>query len=429
MNLKFSFFLARKYIKHKWSLMTTLSILMISFGIVTLTAILSIMNGFHSTFRKKILETNTYHIIIFPELAINTLKNINPILSKNKDIISIIPYFDGEAIIKSNWGMRGIIVKALPENILGKDEGFKREIKVTSGKFDISNNNIMIGEELGRELSVNPGDYVSLLTFGRGETLSSIPSVRLFKVSGFVKTGYWDYDRSMVFISLDAARSVFGISESQFYIGLKIKNIFRAERVKQWLEKHLLEPNYVSTWMEVNRALFEALQNEKMGIGFVVMLIIISGGFNIVGSLVMIVMDKRKDIGILRALGASPSIIMRTFIMDGLIIGMVGTLIGITVGLFLTIHIQEIFNLFEWIINGIRDLINILILQPLGRELYGRFELLSDSVYYIEGVPTEIHFWDVFTVSILAIIVSVVAALYPAKKASQTNPVDVIRSE
>lgn len=431
MKLKILFFLARRYLMAKWSLMSTLSILMISFGVITLITVLSIMNGFHTTFRKKILETNTYHLIMQPRGKVSiSLDKINSIISKNKEVISIIPYFDGEAVIKSNWMVKGVLLKAFPEDVLSLDSGFRSEIKIPRGKFDLSNeNNILLGEELGNQMGVEVGDYVSILTFKGGDVTSAKPSFKLFRVVGFFKTGYWEYDKNMAYISLDTAYNIFDIDSSDVVIGIKIKKIFRADRVLDWIDLYLGDSYFIVTWMDVNRPLFEALQNEKVGIGFIVMLIIISGAFNIIGSLIMTVMDKRKEIGILRAIGAKPSLITRIFVIDGFLIGSIGTVIGVFTGFFLTLNIEEIFTLFENIVNGIKKVIYVFFLMPYNIQPLPPFEILSDSIYYLEGVPVEIHFKDVFIISVLAIIVSVIAAYYPAKKASMLKPVENIRYE
>ena len=431
MKIKILLYFAKKYLTAKWSLMSTLSILMISFGVITLIAVLSIMNGFHNTFRTKILETNTYHIIIQPGLSDRfSLTNIKTVLKKNKDIISVIPYFDGEGIIKSRWSTRGIIIKAFPEDILQQDSGFKNEIKVPNGEFDLSeDDHILLGEELAREMGVFVGDFVSVLTF-RGEDISfSQPAFKVFEVAGFFKTGYWEYDKNMAYISINTAYGLFGIDKKDLDIGVKINNISRVDKVVSWMKNNGLDNLYILTWVDMNRVLFEALQNEKVGIGFVVMLIIVSGAFNIIGSLVMTVMEKRKDIGILRALGAVPSDITKIFVIDGFYIGILGSAIGVFIGFFLTLNIEKIFSFFELIVNGIKNIVYVLYLLPRNVPPQPRFEILSDSIYYLEGVPVEIHFWDVFIISILSIFISIIAAYYPAKKASLTKPVETIRYE
>jgi len=411
--------------------MSTLSIFMIAFGIITLITVLSIMNGFHNTYRRKILETNSYHLIIQPNFGSeDSIDNCISILSNNKEIISIVPYFDGEGIIKSNYITRGLIIKALPSDVLMKDTGFKREIKIPEGVFDLSSRDtIILGEELAREAGVHIGDYVSILTLKRESLASSQPQFNIFSVKGVFKTGYWEYDRNMAYVSLDAAYKLFGIGREDLTIGVKIQNIFKVNRIVEWIRQNLKTSHLIFTWMEINRPLFEALQNEKVGIGFVVMLIIVSGAFNIIGSLVMTVMDKKREIGILRAIGAKPSLITQIFIIDGLYIGFIGTTIGIFTGFILTLNIEKIFHFFENIVNGVRDIIYVLYLMPLGHSPFPRFEILSDSIYYLEGVPVEIDFKDVFIVSILALFLSVLAAYYPAKKASLMKPVETIKYE
>jgi len=426
-----SFYLAKRYLTAKWSLMSTLSILMLSFGIITLITVISIMNGFHTNFRRKILETNTYHIIIQNNnYRNNSYQYIKSILAKNKEIISIIPYFNGEGIIKSNWSTMGIVIKALPTDVLNKDSGFKREIQIPKGEFDLTKPyNIIVGEELAREIGINIGDKVSILTF-RGEDINLFtPSIKVMNVVGLFKTGYWDYDRGMVYISLKAAYSIFGISERDLSLGVKIQNIFRVDRVARWIQQRLGEDVYIRTWIDMNRPLFEALKNEKIAIGFVVFLIIVSGAFNVIGSLIMTIMDKRKEIGILRAIGATPSLIKRIFVIDGLYIGVLGTLIGVSVGLFITVHIDKIFHMFEIIINFFKNIIYNLFLMPLGYLPIPDFKLLSKSIYYIEGVPVEIHLLDILVISVMAVGISVLAAYYPANKAAKLKPVEAIRYE
>jgi lipoprotein-releasing system permease protein len=431
MKMKLALFLAKRYLMAKWSLMSTLSILMISFGVITLIVVLSIMNGFHNTFRRKILETNTYHIVLQPQYAENfSFDNIKYILSKNKDIISVVPYYDGEGILKSKWFTKGIIVKAFPKDVLEIDEGFRREIKIPEGEFDLSgDNHVLLGEELAREIGVEVGDFVSILTFEGEEFSLAKPNFKVFEIVGLFKTGYWEYDKSMAYINLESAYKLFGIEKKELSIGLKINNIFKADRVVYWMRNNGLENFYILTWMDINRILFEALHNEKVGIGFVVMLIIVSGAFNIIGSLIMTIMDKKKEIGILRAIGATPSLITRIFVIDGFYMGVIGSAIGVFLGFFLTLNIENIFSLFESIVNGLRQLFYMLFLSPLNILPPQDFEILSDSIYYLEGVPVEIHFLDVFIVSILAIVISVTAAYYPSRKASLMKPIETIRYE
>jgi lipoprotein-releasing system permease protein len=431
MKLKLSLFLARRYLIAKWSLMSSLSILMIAFGVITLIAVLSIMNGFHNTFKRKILETNSFHMVVqSSNTAEYSIDNSISVLSRNKDIISIVPYFDGEGIIKTDYVTRGFVIKALPHDVLEVDTGFAREISVPSGTFDISDDTeIVVGEELAREAGILPGDYVSVVTFQGKDLASARPKFNLFLVTGLFKTGYWEYDKNMAYISLKAAYRIFGIGREDLTIGVKVDNYYRVDRVVEWARENLGRGYYLYTWMDLNRPLFEALQNEKVGIGFVVMLIIVSGAFNIIGSLIMTVMDKRREIGILRAVGAQPNLITQVFVIDGLYIGFIGTLIGVLSGFLLTLNIEKIFNFFELIVNGIRELFYILYLLPLGRPPLPVFELLSDSIYYLEGVPVEIHFKDVFIVTVLSLLLSVLAAYYPARKAASLKPVENIRYE
>ncbi len=431
MKMKLPLFLARRYLMAKWSLMSTLSIVMIAFGVITLIVVLSIMNGFHNTFRRKILETNTYHVVLQPRIDTHYLiRNIKSILAKNKDIISVVPYYDGEGIIKSRWFTKGIIIKAFPGNVMDYDIGFRREIKIPEGVFDLKeDNHILLGEELARDTGAQVGDFVSLLTFSEGEVSFVQPTLRVFEVVGFFKTGYWEYDKNMAYVNLESAYKLFGIKQSDLNIGLKIQNIFKADKIADWIRNNGFDEFYVVTWMDINRILFEALQNEKVGIGFVVMLIIVSGAFNIIGSLIMTIMDKRKEIGILRAIGATPSLITRIFVLDGFYIGVLGSVIGVFAGFFLALNIENIFTLFEYIVNFLKQSFYFVFLAPLNIQPLPHFEILSDSIYYLEGVPVEIHFLDVCIITILSVLISVIAAYYPARKASMTKPVDTIRYE
>jgi lipoprotein-releasing system permease protein len=425
MNTRLPLFLARRYLIAKWSLMSTLSILMISFGVITLITVLSIMNGFHNTFRSKIIETNSYHAVIEPD-GILSLDERTAILRKNKEILAIVPFYDGEGIINTPFVTRGAIIKALPENVLQEDGGFRREIRMTAGEFDLSRGNILLGDELARDAGTGVGDFITLLTLKEGKTQ---PEFNVFKVAGHFKTGYWEYDKNMAYLSLREGRRVFGVGREDLSIGLKVSNIFKIDRVVRWVREHLPAGTTIYTWMEINRPLFEALQNEKVGIGFVVMLIIVSGAFNIIGSLVMTVMDKKREIGILRAIGAKPSLMTTVFVLDGLYIGLIGTLVGVFSGFILTLNIENIFNFFELIVNTLKDGVYVLFFQPFGYAPFPKFEILSDSIYYLEGVPVDIRFMDVFVISVLTIVLSVLAAYYPAKKASNMKPVDSIRYE
>jgi lipoprotein-releasing system permease protein len=429
MKLRLSLHLARKYLIAKWSLMSTLSILMIAFGVITLITVLSIMNGFHNTFRRKILETNTYHIIVQPFSGSPELQERTELIAQHQEVQAIIPHYDGEAIISSTEVTRGAILKALPEDVLKRDTGFGAEIRITEGTFDLEGKDrIVVGEELARDAGVEVGDFITILTLKKGDLTAKQPQFNLFKVTGFFKTGYWEYDKNMAYISLDSAYRIFGIGKQDLTLGLKLENLFRADRVARWITGYV-PFHAVYTWMEINRPLFEALQNEKVGIGFVVMLIIVSGAFNIIGSLIMTVMDKRREIGILRALGARPGLITQVFVLDGLFIGLIGTMVGVFSGFILALNVESIFRFFEQVVNALKDAVYRLFFFPLGYTPFPEFELLSDSIYYLEGVPVDIHFVDVIVVSLLSLLLSVLAAYYPARKAAIMKPVETIRYE
>ena len=284
--------------------------------------------------------------------------------------------------------------------------------KVTSGKFsDLQPGsfNIIVGSELAQWLGVSVGDKVTLMTSDyRITPVSAVPQLKRFTVSGIFSAGYNEYDRGMAFVHMQDLQRVLRIGEGVTGLRVKVRDMDKASIVAGQLNTALRGQYQVSDWSRENINMFRALKMEKTLMGILLSLIIAMGAFNLVSSQVMLVTDKQADIAILRTLGFSPGGVMRTFMVQGSLIGIIGTLAGVIFGVLLTLNLENILQAIEAVFG---------------------VQLLPEDVYYITGLPTDMRLSDILTISAVSLTMAFLATLYPAWRAARTAPAEALRYE
>ncbi|GAB4188975.1 MAG: lipoprotein-releasing ABC transporter permease subunit [Calditrichia bacterium] len=411
--MNFEFFIAKRYFKAKRktgfiSIITYVSIVGVAIGVAALIIVLSVMNGFESEVRTRLINSEAHlRLRKFHTEPITEYKDILDSLKKIDQIVGATPTIVKEGVIRSKDGNQPVIVKAVDTTTL--KNVFPVDQYELSGKFSFEgvelNGRTYPGIILGRYLAenlyaLNPGKIVTLVIIPEDASLMTPPRIKQFIVNGIVETGYYEYDKLLAMISLEEGQKFFQQKHSVSWIEIKIKDYLEASQIGKKIEDMLGYPFMTLTWFDMNRNLFSWITIEKWGTFVVLSLIIMVAAFNIISSLIMIVMEKTKEIGILKSMGTASGSIMRIFLFEGLLVGVIGAGIGTILG-FLICFLQIKFGIIS----------------------------LPADVYIINKLPVEMHIADFIAIISAALILCLLASVYPAYKASKLNPVEAIRYE
>ncbi|MFC1748564.1 lipoprotein-releasing ABC transporter permease subunit [Pseudomonadota bacterium] len=395
---------------HFISFISFISIAGIALGVTALITVLSVMNGFEKELRERILGVASHVMITSPSQGMDHWQDLVPMVDVYPEVISKAPYVAAEGML-SNDGVvsgtmiRGVLpdeepkVSSLADNmILGELADLK------AGKY-----NIILGKDLANRMRIRIGDKVTLVTPQASVTpVGIMPRLKRFTVVGVFEAGMYEYDNALALIHLNDAAKLFLKPGQVTGLRLKLTDMFYAPRLTQQLVSDLPFGYVVSDWTRQHANFFRAVRTEKTVMFVILTLIVAVAAFNIVSTLVMVVTDKKADIAILRTLGASPGTIMRIFIVQGVVIGAFGTLLGVG--------------------GGVALATNIDVIVPAIERMFG-VEFLSAEVYYISDLPSDMQTSDILKISGVAFLLSLVATLYPAWRASRTQPAEALRYE
>ena len=407
------------------SLNTWISIAGVGLGVMALIVVIAVMSGFSKDLRDKILGTNSH--VVVSNMNRGMVENYDGILKKVrsvKGVIAAAPFIMNQVMLINGDRVSGIVVRGIdPEkeetvSDLGKNmvsgtvsdlkekSSFSEEIK---GREKKNRAGIILGKELSRRLGVGVGDIVSMVSpVSRVTPVGLIPRMKLFKVVGVFESGMYEYDANLSFILLKSAQKFFSMKNGVSGIEVRVADIEQAGNIASVIQKELGFPYLVRDWMQMNRNLFSALKLEKVVMFIILILIIFVAAFNIVSTLFMLVMEKAKEIAILKSMGASCSSIMKIYSYQGLVIGLVGTFLGCAAGFVIVPNLNEIVSSIE--------------------SIFGIVAFPSD-VYYLDRLPSKIQYMDSFLIIIFSVVICLVASLYPAWRASKLDLVDGLRYE
>ncbi|MFC1851103.1 lipoprotein-releasing ABC transporter permease subunit [candidate division CSSED10-310 bacterium] len=417
----FELFLALRYLRAKRkqmmiSVITLISTLGVTIGVCALVIVLAVMSGFANDLREKILGANSHGVIFRRDgRPMESYEVVKKSVEAHADIVAAAPFIYQQGILRHGKRVSGVVVKginpALSRRVVTVTE------KMRSGSFDELMNppalpgdeseetaplpGIVIGEELAASLGLISGENVFLISpFGTQTPMGMVPKSREYRVCGIFYTGMYDYDSSWAYLSISEAQDFFSLDDRVSGIEIRMQDPFKADRVTTAISQKLGQEYYLRDWMSMNQSFFEALKLEKIVMFIILLFIVTVAAFGIVSSLMMMVMEKNKDIGILKAMGATSKSILLIFMAEGLIIGIMGTFFGALLGLSVS-----------WVAD--------------------KYQLikLSGDVYYITHLPFQINSLDVFLICTLSIFISFLATIYPSMQASRLRPVEAIRYE
>ncbi len=395
---------------HFISFISLSSMLGIALGVTALITVLSVMNGFEKELRARILGMTSHATISGLDGTLSDWHALAAAAMRNPDVIGVAPFVEAQAMLTHGTAVRGVLVRG----VLPSDEPQVSETAdymkhgrledLTGGGFGI-----ILGQDLARALGVGVADKVTLVAPRANVTPAGIlPRLRRFTVLGVFEVGAAQYDSAVALMHLDDASRIFQLDGRASGLRVKLDDLFEAPRVSRELAGDLGGRFWVRDWTQHHANFFKALRTEKVVMFIILTLIVAVAAFNIVSALTMVVTDKESDIAILRTLGATPGNIMTIFIVQGTVIGVVGTLLGALGGI------------------GLAD--NVETIVPAIEQAF-RTKFLSPEIYYISEVPSDMRWPDVWLITTVAFGMSVLATLYPAWRASKTQPAESLRYE
>lgn len=411
---KFELQLGMRYIKSKQkkgfvSFIALVSIIGITLGVAALITVLSVMNGFQHEIRTKIIGATAHMQVMDVSGALRDWQNLTPKLMANKHVLNYAPYIDGQALVSFDGNVSGVLLRGIDSKLEPRVDNITSHIVsgkniLNSGAFDV-----IIGQDLAKQLGVEVGDKITLITpDGQITPAGTIPRLKQFTITGIFNLHMYEYDSSLVLINIKDAATLLKMGSSITGIRLMVDDVMNTQEIKAELTKNLPDNVIIMDWIEQHQNYFSAVNLEKKMMFVILTLIVAVAVFNLVSTLVMTVNNKKADIAILRTMGASKKNIRNIFILQGGISGIVGTLAGTILGLILATYIGNIVHFFE-IITGSK--------------------LINSDVYLIDYLPSQINFSDVASIFIIAILLSLVATIYPSKVAANIAPAEALRYE
>ncbi len=381
----------------------------IALGVAALIVVLSVMNGFQRELRTRILGVASHVQINAYEGELQDWQKYADIARKQPEVRAAAPFVQAQAMFAMDSNVRGAIVRGIDPALEDAVADFAKFMKAGQlGDLKPGEFGVILGSDLARALGVLPGDKVTLIApQGLVTPAAVLPRVKQFRVVGIFEAGMYEYDAGLALLNIQDAQRLFQLGEGVSGVRLKLSELFDAPAVARKLAPQMPEA-YVADWTLSHANFFRAVQIEKNVMFIILLLIVAVAAFNIVSALVMAVQDKRADIAILRTLGASPRSIMRIFVVQGALMGIIGLGLGVGVGVLLALNIDTVVPFIERTFH---------------------FQILARDVYQISSLPSELLWSDVLSVVSVCLLLSLVATLYPSWRASRINPAEALRYE
>lgn len=416
--MNFELFVSLRYLLAKRrqtfiSLITFISIAGVAVGVMALIVVLAVMNGFQEDLRSRILGITSHMVVGSFGGTISDYRDLTERARGTEGVVAATPFIYTQVMISSGRSFSGAVLRGidpqtastvlnLQKNMIrGNVEDLVQAPPPAENDQAEAHPGIILGAELANQLGVRQGEWLTIISpVGRVTPMGQVPKSRLFKVVGIFQSGMYEFDNTLAYVDLNAAQQFLGVGDVVTGIEMKLADIYDAQAIAEKLRAQLSYPLYVRDWMQMNHSLFSALKLEKVVMFIILTLIILVAAFNIVSSLIMMVMEKTRDIAILKAMGATTARIRKIFVLEGLMIGVSGTILGLFGGFFLCALLKKY-----------------------------KFIELPPSVYYIPTLPVQVNPLDVWLIAFAAILISLIATIYPSRQAAKLDPADALRYE
>ena len=415
MNIPYELFIGLRYLKAKRkqtfiSIITLISISGVAIGVMALILVLGVMTGFSDDLREKILGTNSHLIISKFGAGMSDYRMVIKNIRDCSGVVASTPFILSQAMLSTGTNVSGVVLRGIdpataPSVIKIKEsltEGsLEQLVKEQPATDGTKLPGIIIGKELAKLLGVSRGEPLTVISpTGLITPTGMMPRWKKFLVVGIFESGMYEYDTTLAYIAIPHAQSFLKMADEVTGVEVKVTDIYQVKKIADGIREKLGLSYFVRDWMEMHRNLYSALKLEKTAMFIILILIILVAAFNIIGTLIMVVHDKNRDIAILKAMGASSSAIMRIFIIQGLVIGIFGTALGLFGGYVLA-YIQNHYHIVG----------------------------LSQDIYYIPNLTVKTSFFDTFWVVFSAILITFLATVYPSRQASRLDPAEALRYE
>jgi lipoprotein-releasing system permease protein len=416
--MKYEWFIGLRYLKAKRkqtfiSIITVISIVGVWLGVMAMIIVLSVMSGFEKTIKEKILGTQAHLVVLkASQQGMDHYEEVLKQVQEGKGVVSAAPFIFNQIMLSSESNVTGGVIKGIDPDRVGKVTELAHNMKagrLQDLKGESDSPGIILGVELAKNLGVSVNDAIQVVSpLGTLTPMGMMPKMKRFRIVGIFYSGMYEYDNTMAYVSIESAQKFFGMGARVTGIEIKTKDIYKVKEIGKEIRKKLGFPFWTKDWMEMNRNLFSALKLERIMMFILLVLIVLVAAFNIISTLIMVVMEKYKDIAILKSMGAPSKGILKIFVIEGLVVGVVGTILGAISGLLVALNLSEIQGLLERLLG---------------------FRIMASDVYYIDKLPSQVNPLDIALIVMTAILISLLATLYPSWRASRLDPAEALRYE
>ncbi len=409
--MSFEYFIGRRYLRAKRkqafiSLITILSTAGIAVGVMALIVVIAVMSGFESDLKSRILGGQSHIVLMRHGGPFTEYRKILKDVKKIDGVKSATPVIYTQVMLRASSRVSGAVLRGIDPESAGRVIKTLDKVSLHNPKAGMGESTdndvpgIVLGKELANNLGVSKGDTIYLISpRGMISPIGHLPAMKRFRLTGFFESGMYDYDGSFAYINIDQAQKILRMGNSVTGIEIRVDNMYNAREIAQKIVSSLGFPFWARDWMQMNQNLFTALKLEKTVMFIILTLIVLVAAFNIASTLIMMVMEKTRDIAILKAMGATDKSIKKIFVFKGMVIGTVGTILGVIFGFVLCTILKH----------------------------YKIAELTGDIYYFTTKLPVRLEFFDVVIIVSAALVICFFATIYPARQASKLDPVEAIR--
>ncbi|MGD9175583.1 MAG: lipoprotein-releasing ABC transporter permease subunit [Desulfobacterales bacterium] len=410
--MSFELYIGRRYLRAKQkqaflSLITILSIAGVMVGVMALIVVIAVMTGFDADLKARILGGQSQVMLMRHGGEFKDYRAVLSKVEKTSGVEAATPFIVTQAMLRSKSGAAGVVIRGIDPTTAGRVMTTLAQVTLPSfssteftQQASPSEPGIVLGKELARHLGVIEGDRIYLISaHGMLSPIGHLPAMKQFKVTGFFQSGMYEYDQTFAFIHINDAQRMLRMGDSVTGIDIRVDDIYAARTIAEKIIAELGFPYWARDWMQMNQNLFRALKMERWVMAIILILIVLVAAFNIASSLIMLVMGKTRDIAILKAMGATNRSIRKIFVFNGMVIGAIGTFLGLCLGLLLCFILKH----------------------------YDIYELTGDIYYFTTTLPVKVEILWILGIISAAMVICFLATLYPARQAAKLDPVEAIR--
>ena len=416
--MPFELFIGLRYLKAKRkstfiSLITLISVAGVALGVMALIIVLAVMTGFEEDLKEKILGTNAHVVILNGTGAVEDYQKLLKQVKSVDGVLAATPFIYNQVMLSTGRNVSGVVLRGIEVKTDAQVTNLHKSMVEGSlqslDDSSLKTPGLVVGKELAKNLGLYLGETVDVISpMGNITPMGMMPKLKRFHVAGIFNTGMFEYDSTLAYVSLSEAQQFLGMGDVVTGIQLRVRDVYKTGELARALNEQLGPPYHARDWMQMNKNILFALKTEKAVMFIILTLIVLVAAFGIASTLFMVVMEKTRDIAILKSMGATSRSIMQIFVLEGVIIGIFGTAIGVLSGLLVALNLEPIVDVVQKVTG---------------------FELFSKDIYYLDHFPSQVIPADVMLISVTAVVISFAATLYPSWAASRMSPAEALRYE